>query len=219
MLDNYRGVVFDVDDTLYLERDYVRSGFTFLDEWAFEQLGIQEFGARCFRLFEQGDRQTIFDVVLDEFKVVKSPELLGELVSAYRNHKPSIELTADSRIALDSLCETRRIAFLTGGPVESQKAKVAALGLEKFSSDIVFSGISGPEYDKPHPSSWQKMQEIIDLPAGSLIYIGDNPKKDFEAPLELGWGAARIRRIGSLNFDAETPTSIPESRDMFDLFK
>jgi len=216
-LDSYQGVIFDIDDTLYLEQDYVRSGFTFLNEWALERLGIQGFGNTCFNLFQQGVRQTIFDVALDALKVDKSPALIGALVSAYRNHQPTIELTGDSRIALDLLCQTKRIAFLTGGPVESQRAKVSALGLDRYSKDIVFSGISGPEYDKPHPSSWLKMQEIMDLPADSLIYIGDNPKKDFDAPVELGWGALRVRRVGSLNFDVESPSSIPELNDLLEI--
>lgn len=215
--DSYQGVVFDVDDTLYLEKDYVRSGFSFLNSWAVERLGVREFGSTCFNLFERGVRQTIFDVALDELKVEKSLELISELVSAYRNHQPSIELTADSRIALDLLCETKRIAFLTGGPVESQLAKVSALGLDRYSKDIVFSGIAGPEYDKPHPSSWEKMQDIMGLPAKSLLYIGDNPEKDFQAPLELGWGVARVRRIGSLNFDVATPTSLPELQELLEL--
>lgn len=219
MLDDCRGVVFDIDDTLYLEREYVRSGFNFLDEWALEQLGLQGFGHTCFNIFQQGVRQTIFDVALDELKVKKSPELIGEIVSAYRNHQPTIELTADSRIALDSLCESQRIAFLTGGPVQSQQAKVSALGLDKYSKDVVFSGTTGPEYDKPHPNSWLKMQEIMGLPASSLIYVGDNPKKDFESPLELGWAAVRIRRVGSLHFDVETPPSIPELKDLLELLK
>lgn len=216
-LDSYQGVVFDVDDTLYLEKDYVLSGFSFLNSWAVEKLGVPEFGAICFKLFEQGVRQTIFDVALDELKVNKSPELISELVWAYRNHQPSIELTADSKTVLDAICETKRIAFLTGGPVESQQAKVSALGLDKYSNDIVFSGIYGPEFDKPHPSGWQAMQEMLGLPASSLIYIGDNPEKDFEAPTELGWSAARIRRIGSLNFDVASPTSLPELQDLLEL--
>ena len=40
-------VVFDVDDTLYLERDYVRSGFRAVGVWASRWLGLSGFAERC----------------------------------------------------------------------------------------------------------------------------------------------------------------------------
>jgi hypothetical protein len=36
--------VFDIDDTLYLERDYVRSGFEAVGRWAVKWIQIEDFG-------------------------------------------------------------------------------------------------------------------------------------------------------------------------------
>ena len=36
-------LVLDIDDTLYLERDYVRSGFKCVGEWVNDRLGLSEF--------------------------------------------------------------------------------------------------------------------------------------------------------------------------------
>ncbi|MGQ9635778.1 MAG: HAD family hydrolase, partial [Bryobacteraceae bacterium] len=59
-------VAFDLDDTLYLERDYVRSGFEAVGEWAKERLGIGDFTQRAWRWFQQGRRGDIFNQVLVE---------------------------------------------------------------------------------------------------------------------------------------------------------
>lgn len=48
--------VFDIDDTLYLERDYVRSGFRAVGEWARDRFGCDDFAARCWSRFEEVGR-------------------------------------------------------------------------------------------------------------------------------------------------------------------
>ena len=42
-----------------------------------------------------------------------------------------------------------------------------------------------------------------DLSPAQLIYIGDNPDKDFFAPRALGWETARVRLNGQLRSDSE----------------
>ena len=58
------GVVFDIDDTLYLERDYVRSGFRAVGEHVARSTGVDGFSDLAFALFEQGLRGHIFDETL-----------------------------------------------------------------------------------------------------------------------------------------------------------
>ena len=49
-------VVFDVDDTLYLETDYVMSGFNAVGQWAADWLSIPDFAERCWNRFIAGQR-------------------------------------------------------------------------------------------------------------------------------------------------------------------
>ena len=52
------GIVFDLDDTLYLERDYVRSGFSFIaDLMAKDQRGRKKSSPALWGLFLQGERK------------------------------------------------------------------------------------------------------------------------------------------------------------------
>src|SRR5213082_3476474 len=93
-------VVFDIDDTLYLERDYVRSGFRAVGEWARESLGLSSFFEEAWKCFEKGRRGDIFNVTLEGFGVRPSDELIRTLLSVYRGHDPAICLLPDSEQCL-----------------------------------------------------------------------------------------------------------------------
>jgi putative hydrolase of the HAD superfamily len=217
MLDNYEGIVFDVDDTLYLEQDYVRSGFDYLDKFVFEKYGIEWFGRSCWLKFEEGRRGNIFDGVLQDFEIDSTPQLLQDLVSLYRSHSPSISLLPDSIVLLESLRGQKSIGFLTGGPAQGQLKKIEALGLAKYSDFIVLSGDRGIEFDKPHPQSWNRISELMGMTPASLVYLGDNPDKDFRTPVGMGWGAIRVRRTGGEHESKVAIEGIAEVRNFDDL--
>jgi len=44
-------IVLDLDDTLYLERDYVRSGFKAVDQWLRMHKSFNDFYEEAWRLF------------------------------------------------------------------------------------------------------------------------------------------------------------------------
>src|SRR5271168_2810870 len=94
-------VVFDVDDTLYLERDYVASGFRAIGEVASEWLSIADFGTRCLDMFDSGQRGNVFDAALLACGCPPTPELITGLVAVYRSHPPQIEMTDDAARAIE----------------------------------------------------------------------------------------------------------------------
>ena len=61
IVPKWRAIVFDLDDTLYPERDYVLSGFRAIARWAAEHLRIPaEDGYReLAELFAAGVRETL----------------------------------------------------------------------------------------------------------------------------------------------------------------
>ncbi|MEI2729743.1 MAG: haloacid dehalogenase-like hydrolase [Candidatus Nanopelagicales bacterium] len=130
-------VVVDLDDTLYLERDYVFSGFAAVEEWATAQ-GIPGLGLRCAELFREGVRGSVFDQALIAVGQPVDRGVVKELVDVYRKHRPDItQLEPDAADFLERRSEDGvRLAMITGGPVESQKAKVAALQLAPRSSRL-----------------------------------------------------------------------------------
>lgn len=205
-------VVFDIDDTLYLERDYVRSGFHAVGEHLRRTHGVDGFSRRAWELFESGHRGSTFDVVLAELGMAGA--LVSELVKVYREHKPDIELLDDARKLLEELSTKVRLAIITDGPVESQQRKVDRLGLIRCCEEIVLTGALGPEFAKPSPAAFIRVQDRFDLPPTACVYIGDNPRKDFQAPVKLGWRAVRVRRAGGLHEEHRGHPSVIEWPDM-----
>lgn len=200
-----RGVVWDVDDTLYLERDYVRSGFLAVGE----HLGIEGFGERLWALFEEGVRGDTFNRALREAGLPDDRDQVMQLVAVYRRHTPSIALLPDARAAIEAAAERGlRQGVITDGPAESQHAKVRALGLQAWCSPIVVTADLGPGRGKPALDAFELIQEAWGLSGAELIYVADNPKKDFVAPRALGWQHLRIRRPGGLHHDADGPVGV-----------
>src|SRR5580658_5079506 len=110
-------VVFDIDDTLYLERDYVRSGFQAVGSWAADWLGIDDFFGACWKEFESGRRSTIFNQALTTRGQGPTPELVSCLVEIYRSHKPCIQLAPDAAEAIEQLSRRFPIAVVSDGPL------------------------------------------------------------------------------------------------------
>ncbi|MFH1131653.1 MAG: HAD family hydrolase [Pseudomonadota bacterium] len=192
-------VVFDVDDTLYLERDYVRSGFYAVGLFAKQKLGSTGFFEAAWAEFEAGQRGDIFDLVLSQKGLRNDNAMIAQLVEVYRYHVPQIALFDDAFVCLNRLRGAMYLAAITDGPLESQKAKVKALGLEKWTNPTIFTAALGPKAGKPNPMAFELVQEKTHCKGSSCVYVGDNPSKDFVAPKSLGWRTVRLIRPGGLH--------------------
>ncbi len=207
-------VVFDVDDTLYLERDYVRSGFRAVDAHLRERHGAGGFFERAWAAFERGVRRRTFDEVLPALGLEPSEAMIGELVEVYRSHHPEISLLPD---ALDALRAAREagfaVAVVTDGPEASQAAKVEALGLTRWADPIVLTARLGTGFAKPHPRAFERVQAHSGCRGAACLYVADNPAKDFAGPKRLGWRTLRVRRPGGLHAAAPSGGDVDETVD------
>ncbi len=206
-----RCVVFDVDDTLYLERDYVRSGFRAVSDRVRDLLGHEDFFVRAWAGFERGERGSVFDRVLAGYGVAPDG-IVAELVGVYREHRPEITLLPDARACLERLRGRYRLAGVTGGPAKSQRAKVEALGLARWLDPVVLTAELGVGFAKPSPRAFAVVEETTGAAGAACVYVADNPATDFAGPAALGWRTIRVRRPGGLHagvdgsgVDAEIP--------------
>lgn len=200
-----RGVVLDMDDTLYLERDYVRSGFAAVAHDAARTAGeADRLDAWLWAAFEAGIRGDTFDRMRDAFPGVGARRTTADLVDVYRTHTPAIALGAGTRETLDRLAAIRlRLGVLTDGPVAGQAAKAAALGLDRWFDPIVLTGAADASYAKPGTVGFSAIATAWDLPGPELVYVGDNPAKDFVGPRQLGWMTVRLSCPGQLHHGVE----------------
>jgi len=201
----YRCVVFDLDDTLYLERDYVRSGFRAVAEWVRQRWGEARFAQVAWRHFLEGVRGTIFNRALEDLGLPADPEVISETVCIYREHMPDISLLPDARECLRRLRGRFFLGVITDGPFVSQQRKTEALGLPRLVDHILYTAELGEGFGKPHPRAFEEMQRHAGVSGEACVYIADNPRKDFIAPRQLGWGTVRIVREGGIYAGVESP--------------
>jgi putative hydrolase of the HAD superfamily len=190
-------IVFDLDDTLYPEADFVRSGFTAVDG-ELQNRGIRGFAPLANSLFQQGARGKIFDLALAELATSVPPALIAELVQVYRAHLPQLSLFPDARWALDYYAARTKVALLTDGYAATQRNKVAGLGLQNVFAAKLFTDDLGPKGWKPSVVPFLELAAMLEMSESMelLVYVADNPIKDFIAPNQLGWKTVRIKRPG-----------------------
>jgi len=209
--------VFDVDDTLYLEREYVRSGFAAVGTWARTNVGLVDVEESAWRAFVGGQRGRVFDTVL-EAHGIRDADLVASMVEVYRRHQPDIALEPDARRCLEALRPRMPLAVVTDGPATSQRAKISALGLPELASIVVVTDELGPGRGKPHPLAFETVEQAIGVDGSRCTYVADNPAKDFAAPRSLGWRTVRVRRAGGLHAAAPSSDDVDiEVDDLRDL--
>lgn len=196
-------LVFDLDDTLYLERDFAFSGYDHLENWAHRHLGVTGFGTGCRAQFQAGARRLIFNTVCTELGIPATERLIRTLVEEYRYHPPKISLCADSKRCLSRYAGQSRLGLITDGPAKMQRAKIKALGLTGVFDLECVTGDWPPGQGKPHPRAFIEVETraATDEPH---VYVADNPAKDFVTPKERGWRTIQILRDGAVH-DPEPP--------------
>jgi putative hydrolase of the HAD superfamily len=204
--------IFDLDDTLYPERDYVRSGFRAEGEWAEERLGLSQVivRAQLQALFDGGFRSDAFQWWLSEQGLPES--LLPEMVKVYREHIPKIGFYPDSEETLEDLKKEYRLGLLTEGRRSAQEAKIRALGLDRWMEAVVILGEEDRGEWKPSRKPFDRILGLLAIGGSDAAYIGDNPQKDFRGAREAGLRTVRIRREGGLH-EGEEPASAQDAPD------
>lgn len=209
---NYHGdvVVFDLDDTLATERDYVRSGFQLIKRELSSRYPDVDFKALPFRLNTFLNARKPYFNLLEEIlrqnipELKKTPEklsnLIKELIDHYRSHIPNPQaysLRSGVKETLEALRSHGIVtALITDGRSITQRCKIEALGIERFIApeNILISEETG--FDKTSPENFSEI--VRNFPeAKRFFYIADNPQKDFIMPNILGW----ISCLAPLDFD------------------
>ena len=181
-LDGIKAAIFDLDDTLYSEKEYVKSGFNAI---ANEFPQITNMFEKLWKVFE--NKGKAIDEIL-KAEDIYSEENKNKCLDIYRNHKPDLHLYNGVR---EMLCHLKqhnvRLGIITDGRPEGQRAKIEALNIKDLFDEIIITDeLGGIEFRKPNKIAFVKMHELMNIPYGQMLYVGDNVKKDFVAPEELG---------------------------------
>ena len=187
-------IVFDLDDTLISEYDYLVSAYK---EIADKVDGMSStLHQKMIDKYNRGEN--VFEYLINKYPNNKIRSLLG----VYRNHNPSITLK-DGAIELLRYCKSMGyiIGLITDGRSITQRNKIKATKLEPFFDEIVIS----EEFGSGKPD--ERNYKVFDKYNGTKYYVADNTNKDFVTPNRLGWTTICLKddgkNIHEQSFDLE----------------
>jgi putative hydrolase of the HAD superfamily len=137
---------------------------------------------------------------------------VAELVSVYQHHLPAISILPGAEALIQDLrLRGIPLGLISDGPVVGQSAKLTALGANQLFEVVILTDKWGAEYRKPHDRAFITMEQRMSG-ARPLVYLADNPAKDFITANRRGWRTIRIRLDGQLHRDVEPaePAAAPE---------
>jgi len=176
-------VVFDLDDTLISEYDYLKSAYEEIANLV--DCNNPKLLNRMLELYNLGSN--VFDYIISNYEACK----LSTLLDIYRNHKPNINLK-EGAIRLLKLCKDRGyvLGLISDGRSITQRNKLKATSIEELFDEIIISEEFGSE--KPNEKNYM----AFDKYNGQKYYIADNTKKDFVTPNRLGWTTICLKDDG-----------------------
>ena len=187
---NIKGIIFDLDDTLYSEKEYVKSGYKVVSD--FLGGGYED---KLWMYFCSG--VSAIDMLLREIGRESDKDIV---LNIYHNHEPHIHLY-DGVIELikQMKLKKKKVGIISDGTPDRQRRKIKALGLEKIIDDIIITDeLGGIQFRKPCDIAFRILQKRWELSANEMIYIADNPRKDFQAPRQLGMKSILLMNADSL---------------------
>lgn len=203
-----RAVAFDMDDTLYPERAFVFSGYRAVSQAVEAELGFAIYDDLV-ALFQSGRRGDLFTPVLARRLGAVEERYVKRLVAVYRAHSPKIAPFPEADSVLKEIRERYRTALISDGIEEVQERKLDALDLRRHFEAVVMTDAFGREFWKPHPLPFKDCARRLAVDTAQMVYVGDNPAKDFITARRLGSRTIRVRRPGTLHFE----TALPAARE------
>jgi len=200
-------IVFDLDDTLLLERDFALSGFKAVAHQFEDLLGDPNQSVRdMIRLLDEsrGRRSRIFDRLFEMRNLPPQSNRIRQMIECYRRHDANVTLLPDADRALSRLRARHRLGIITDGHPQTQQGKIDKTKLADRVDAIIINAI-GQGREKPGLQSFEEMARRLGAEHAACTYVADNPAKDFIAPNRLGWRTVRVRREKGIYRDAIPP--------------
>jgi len=191
------GVIFDMDDTLYPERQFIRSGFRAVAAAVRRRYGVPE--SESWRVLltalRQGRRVRALQVLCDSCHLPAA--CIPDLVEVIRGHAPTLRLPVDSAAAIDRLRHNGwRVGVLTNGLPEVQARKVRALGLDARVDAVVYALEWGSGVGKPDREPFEVVLARLGTPPALTVFVGDDPWCDVVGARRAGLRAILLSRRG-----------------------
>lgn len=170
-------LVFDLDDTLYDSRKFSYQGFYKVALFLGKKKKISEkiILKKIFQIYRTEKKYT-FNKLLKFYG--ENKKLLPKLIKIYRYSEKKIKIYKDAEHLLQNI-DKEKTFLITDGNKLMQEKKIKFLKIKKYFKKILKTNQYGFKYNKPSTYCFKIICKIMNTKMSDLVYIGDNPKKDF----------------------------------------
>lgn len=203
-MSQIKGIVFDLDDTLYPQESFKRSGFAVVADWVSDHYG-------CSRSMVMSELEMIMQIkgpsysyMFDDLsqRLAIDERSVPKMVNVFITHEPKISCYPGVITMLNRLRKHFKLGILTDGSLEVQQRKIRALGLDTEVDEILCSDMMGLE--KPAIELLQWFESKFNLTGTEMMYVGDNPKKDFYGANLRNWTTVCVMTGQYQDIDCES---------------
>jgi carbamoyl-phosphate synthase large subunit len=188
--------LFDLDDTLYPEHQFLDGGFRAAAALIARELDRppEPLHQRLWELHTRDGRGRLFDTLLDELGHHEDRDLALGCLHAYRTHQPRLTPVAGLGELLERLHGAGiRLGLVSDGLSSVQRRKLEALGplADRFEA-VVLTDELGPGHAKPSPDGFRIACNLLRVPPSRAVYVANDDRKDFEGARVAGLATIRF---------------------------
>ncbi len=192
-----KAVIFDLDDTLYDEKQFVQSGFREASRYI--ALKYKKSEKKTYILLNKvlkiNGRGKVFDNVLSDLDIYANQKVIKKLITKYRYCKRKLKFFPQAETVLSKLRRLDyRLGLITDGNSRVQRYKAELLSLNSYFHVLLYSRYYGIRNEKPSVFIYRKCLRKLKVKARESIYVGDNPHKDFITAKKIGVRTVRLMR-------------------------
>lgn len=209
-LEGIKAYIFDLDDTLYDEEQYVSSAISDVCKFISNKHNIEynvlfEF---CMHSIQVEGRGNTFNKLCNEFSITED---IKQLVDIYRSCKPILTFYDDADELIKLLKENnKKIGIITDGNAKVQNSKAKALGLYELVDSVILTDNlrdGDKTITKPDERVYKACLEELNVLTAEAVYIGDNSLKDFVGAKKIGMKTVRIIRNKGMFMNEIAPSN------------
>lgn len=186
-------IIFDLDDTLYSRESFVNAAIKNIVDFVYLK-NKKKTKKTLFKILSKIYKKSNIQLKLDFFlkEISLSKKYLKDCINVFRYSKKEISLYKDAQNILRIY--KKKCYLITDGNKLVQNNKIQQLGIKNFFKKIFITNNYGVKYQKPSLFCFKKIKKIEKCSFSQMVYIGDNPKKDFVNCNKAGMLTVRLLR-------------------------
>ncbi len=210
-----KGILFDLDNTLYCESDYLKSTLI-----TFCQLVDINIKGHQLKQIDSTFRERNANVLVGLLSLIQAdtPVNFEHIFQVYKQHVTQLDCSKGVKILLLSLKQQGfKLGILTNGVVDVQKNKIKALGLSPLVDSICYAREHGPAHEKPDGLAFKRACESLGVACEQTVMIGDNYKCDIQGALSANLKAVYYTGITGKKIQNKRDIDIPLIHELADI--